>query len=378
MSNGRGRGGSIIGYHSGGGGGAGRSNLKRRNDVPNGLDPQNPVVIQFKEYAAALDKKHDKYERIAKLSRNIVIESKRVIFLLHRITSEKDTNRPHLLKEAELKLSEIRHNFWYYVAVELRGENPIKFVRAFSSGLQEYTEAIAFHYYICYEKLIQCSEVRDGLKFRYLKEDEKVTNGFHLSEDTNGKKNHDGEKKTVEIVSVDLSQMALKADQKLIDSVEKPVTSSNLGDLKHRNGLEPKTGCKENGKDKINAEDNGNATGGSKSEFLDIEVEVTMEDFILGLGDLAGEVMRLAINCIGQSDTSLCFVLLNFLHEIHSGFLKIQATNIDTGSQRIQPKIKVLEQSLRKVESACYNVNVRGKGVPEHMLQNAFANTNGR
>lgn len=33
-----------------------------------------------------LDSKHDKHERIFKLSRDITVESKRTIFLLHRIT----------------------------------------------------------------------------------------------------------------------------------------------------------------------------------------------------------------------------------------------------------------------------------------------------
>lgn len=33
-----------------------------------------------------LDTKHDKYERLVKISRDITIESKRTIFLLHRVT----------------------------------------------------------------------------------------------------------------------------------------------------------------------------------------------------------------------------------------------------------------------------------------------------
>lgn len=33
-----------------------------------------------------LDTKHDKYERLVKISRDVTIESKRTIFLLHRVT----------------------------------------------------------------------------------------------------------------------------------------------------------------------------------------------------------------------------------------------------------------------------------------------------
>ena len=38
-------------------------------------------------------------------------------------------------------------------------------------------------------------------------------------------------------------------------------------------------------------------------------------------------------------------------------------------SRELERKVKVLEQSMRKVENACYNINVRGTEVPKHMLK---------
>ena len=35
----------------------------------------------------------------------------------------------------------------------------------------------------------------------------------------------------------------------------------------------------------------------------------------------------------------------------------------------LERKVKVLRQSMRKVENACYNINVRGTEVPKHMLK---------
>lgn len=46
-------------------------------------DNNNPVIQCFRQYAQELDDKHDRYERILKQSRDITIESKRIIFLLH-------------------------------------------------------------------------------------------------------------------------------------------------------------------------------------------------------------------------------------------------------------------------------------------------------
>lgn len=100
--------------------------------MPEGVDPNNPIVKQFQQHASVLDEKHDKHERIVKLNRDITIESKRVIFLLHRINCEDD--KPTVLLEAEMKLSEIRKQYWYYVAVELVGEDPFKYLRAYTGG----------------------------------------------------------------------------------------------------------------------------------------------------------------------------------------------------------------------------------------------------
>lgn len=40
----------------------------------------------FAVFQQELDTKHDKYERLVKISRDVTIESKRTIFLLHRVT----------------------------------------------------------------------------------------------------------------------------------------------------------------------------------------------------------------------------------------------------------------------------------------------------
>lgn len=41
------------------------------------------VIEQFRQFAVELETKQDRYERIVKISRDITIESKRLIFYLH-------------------------------------------------------------------------------------------------------------------------------------------------------------------------------------------------------------------------------------------------------------------------------------------------------
>ncbi|CAG6017679.1 unnamed protein product [Menidia menidia] len=85
----------------------------------------------FEVFQQELDTKHDKYERLVKLSRDITIESKRTIFLLHRVTNVPDTES--VLNEAEVKLDGVRQRI-SQVAEELRGEDIFQFHRAFTPG----------------------------------------------------------------------------------------------------------------------------------------------------------------------------------------------------------------------------------------------------
>jgi hypothetical protein len=55
--------------------------------------------------------------------------------------------------------------------------------------------------------------------------------------------------------------------------------------------------------------------------------------------------MRQAINCVGLGNIPICFDLLNFLHEIHNGFLALPRNDV----RELDRKIKTLKQSLRKV-----------------------------
>ena len=48
------------------------------------INTDDPVQKMFGEISLYLDSRHDKREKLVKLSRDITIESKRIIFCLHR------------------------------------------------------------------------------------------------------------------------------------------------------------------------------------------------------------------------------------------------------------------------------------------------------
>ncbi|XP_063773761.1 translin-associated protein X isoform X2 [Pseudophryne corroboree] len=229
-----------------------------------------------------LDARHDKYERLVKLGRDTTIESKRTIFILHRVISE--PNKDEVLKEAKKKLDSIREKI-RQMAKELLGEDMYQYHRAFTSGLQEYVEAVTFQHFIKNRTLLSLHDINKGLIFENM---ESTTN---------------------------------------IDSL-----------------------------------------GQEEREANALSLQITSVDYLLGVADLTGELMRLCISSVGNGDIDTPFQLTQFLREIFDGFAYIG----NTGPYEISRKLYALKQSLSKVENACYTLKVRGSEIPKHMLADLF------
>ncbi|XP_015139541.1 translin-associated protein X isoform X1 [Gallus gallus] len=256
---------------------------QRREEKEN-VNPSSPLMTSFKSFQLELDTRHDKYERLVKLSRDITIESKRTIFLLHRYISA--PNGEEVLNESEVKLDAVRRKI-KQVAQELIGEDMYQFHRAISPGLQEYIEAVSFQYFIKTRSLISIEEINKQLVFT-AEDREETTNMTSTSQD------------------------------------KQPHTWS---------------------------------------------LKVTPVDYLLGVADLTGELMRLCISSVGNGDIDTPFELSQFLRQIYDGFTFIG----NTGPYEVSKKLYTLKQSLAKVENACYTLKVRGSEIPKHMLADVFS-----
>ncbi|XP_056088663.1 translin-associated protein X isoform X1 [Rhinichthys klamathensis goyatoka] len=256
---------------------------RRRTEVgqksENCMNSDSAVIAAFKVFQQELDTKHDKYERLVKSSRDITIESKRTIFLLHRVTSVPDVEE--ILNEADVKLDSVRQKIGQ-IAEELRGEDLHQFHRAITPGIQEYVEAVSFHHFIRHRTLISLEEINARLVFM--------------------------------------------RENKAVDEVTCP--------------------------------------GPCVLTF-----QITPTDYLLGVADLTGELMRMCISSVGNGDMDTPFLLSGFLREIHDGFSFIG----NTGPYEVSKKLHTLRQSLGKVEDACYTLRVRGSEIPKHMLADVFS-----
>uniref|UniRef100_A0A8D2M7J7 Translin associated factor X n=1 Tax=Zonotrichia albicollis TaxID=44394 RepID=A0A8D2M7J7_ZONAL len=130
---------------------------QRREEKEN-VNPPSALMKSFKSFQLELDTRHDKYERLVKLSRDITIESKRTIFLLHRFTSA--PSGEEILSESEVKLDAVRQKI-KQVAQELIGEDMYQFHRAISPGSKCASASLlqALNRFVCFSCIFFCSSL---------------------------------------------------------------------------------------------------------------------------------------------------------------------------------------------------------------------------
>ncbi|XP_015587724.1 translin-associated protein X [Cephus cinctus] len=245
-------------------------------EVLENINENSLVIKQFRAYAAELDSKHDRYERIVKLSRDVTIESKRIIFLLH--TLDKESKRDTVLGEAKIRLDAMVKTLFKNIAHELDGQDVYEYLRAYRAGVQEFVEAITFYQYL-YDNCLQ--------------------------------------------------------DWKDLD---KSLVYSVVDKSKENEDDQPQTRV--------------------------ICTPVIPYEYILGIADLTGELMRKCINNLASGNISSCYQTCNFVRDMYKGFLGC----VGASGKEVNRKLYTLKQNLAKMENVCYTIRVRGSEIPKHML----------
>lgn len=214
----------------------------------------------FKTYQMELDQRNDRHERIVKSSRDVTIESKKIIFQLHRLSTKKtDDDKNELLSNAAKRLDELRKNQLLKVAKEMTCVmDQYMHNRAITFGIQEHIEASTFYKFIRSGELLTFEEMQSLLTFE-----------------------EDGE---------------------------------------------------EEAKKKI-------------------RVEVTPSDYLMGLSDVGGELMRYAINQSSAGNWEVPLQVVRFMRPLYRGYL---LQNPLVQHKDFSQKLNVFRQSLMKVENVLY------------------------
>ncbi|KZC06382.1 Translin-associated protein X, partial [Dufourea novaeangliae] len=237
-------------------------------EVVKSINEDSLIVQQFRAYAAELDEKHDRFERIVKIGRDINIESKKIICLLHSI--DKESKEESVLQETETRLQNVAQNLFKRIALELENQDFYQYLKVYRASSEEYIEALTFYQYLHSGNLQGWTEL-----------------------------------------------------QKIIT-----YTTSDKSDIETLNTL------------------------------------VTPYEYILGIADLTGELMRKCINNLATGDIASCYQTCNFVRNMYKGFLS--CTNMS--NREMNRKLFTLKQSLYKMENVCYTIKVRGSEIPKHIL----------
>jgi len=126
------------------------------------IPASNEMVDIFKSFQVELDTRHDTWEKVVKLSRDVTIESKRLIFHLQRI-SNNSMEQLKILQEAEKKKKFILNKLCQISVILNEKNHPLQFMRAYSPGLQEFIEADSLLYYLSKETELTCDNIHLGI-----------------------------------------------------------------------------------------------------------------------------------------------------------------------------------------------------------------------
>ncbi|GJQ82416.1 putative A2A adenosine receptor binding protein [Trypoxylus dichotomus] len=152
---------------------------EKARQVLENIHADSPIMKLFQGYACELDDKHDRYERIVKIGRDITIESKKIIFLLHNTGTEIEGKKETIFTEANLRLTQLLEKF-KLVASELHNLDHYLYHRAYTNGLQEYIEALYFYEYLKHGSLLGTTNICSKLNFTMEPENDAPVTGLEL------------------------------------------------------------------------------------------------------------------------------------------------------------------------------------------------------
>ncbi|KAL0923225.1 hypothetical protein M5K25_007270 [Dendrobium thyrsiflorum] len=224
---------------------------------PRMMSTNSSMKEEFAKHADYLNQLNDKRERVVKASRDVTMNSKKVIFQVHRANKD---NREEVLSKAEKDLAAVTDQFMSRLVKELKGNDFWKLRRAYTFAVQEYVEAATF-----------CRFCRNG----------------------------------------------------------------SLLDLKEIND-----------------------TILQLSDQCDEPLQINALDYLLGLADLTGELMRLAIGRISEGEVEYAEKICRFVQDIYRE-LTLLAPIMDDNAD-MKKKMETMLQSVMKIENACFSVHVRG------------------
>lgn len=125
---------------------------------------RSEILCAFEGFREELDEHNDRRERIIKTNRDITNLSKKLIFQLHRIAQDENTDegRDKAINKSKNKFSEVQE-LYAKIQRELEGERNWRYARSVSGGLQEFIEALSLRHYLLHGEMISYAQIQQFL-----------------------------------------------------------------------------------------------------------------------------------------------------------------------------------------------------------------------
>ncbi|KAJ1978000.1 hypothetical protein H4R34_003364 [Dimargaris verticillata] len=91
-------------------------------------------------------------------------------------------------------------------------------------------------------------------------------------------------------------------------------------------------------------------------------LHITSEDYLLGLSDVTGELMRHCINSLARGNRNEAEKICDFMRAFYNEFALFSRR----AHPQLSKKLIVMEQSLAKVENACYRLRLQVSEFPDN------------
>ncbi|KAF9961738.1 hypothetical protein BGZ70_008218 [Mortierella alpina] len=256
---------------------------------------------------------------------------------------------------------------FHRAAIDLQGSNYHRYQRSVSGAMQEYIEAMTLEYYLLHGALMPKTALEADLVFMSTAEQlnnpdliiglgQAPSGGGGGGAQRGGKFGKDNRKGPY---NKDRKEGPRKPapPPEANPSSEATVSSDATGSV-HISSAS----VTESASTAIEIDQEVASTPSTPAPLTRLTLEVTDEDYLLGIADLTGELMQERVQEI-----------LQFLRTIKSGFDGLSMTK----RSPISKKMDTLNQSLKKIELACYNVKVRGAEYPPEVLRQMLVSGQG-
>ncbi|KLU81052.1 hypothetical protein MAPG_00147 [Magnaporthiopsis poae ATCC 64411] len=284
---------------------------------------RNAYTPMFEGFRDELDRHHDRRERIVKASRDITALSKKIIFSLQRVRKIHSDLPAHVQADMRSRLAEVAKLF-ASIAVDVQGANRYRYARQLAC-VEELVEALTFAHYLRHQCLMTHGETVVAVA-------RLCADAAAVEEETKSKEREGGD---TAMADVD-------------DSAPTP-----------------------------KQEEEGEEAPAEQKQPL--VVDVTTDDFLMGVFDLSGEMMRFATTTaafngeLATSSTEPAAAPEGGAGEERKRTILADMQELGTLFQMLpqrydktyQIKMSTLHQSVGKVEALGYELKVRGSERPK-------------